>query len=136
MAPSLVNGTAALSDPANEHMLDPLNPKYHPFNPLLQFLPMDQQAMLWSLARIAAFALIFRAFDFPILFCYFQRRRPELSDKRRWRLRNEVTSLVHATVSGLWALVTFAAYPDAFVDMIWWFAEPIYWLVSELHTLH
>jgi hypothetical protein len=83
------------------------------------------------MARIGVFALIFRLLDYPILYKTIERLRPELNDKRRWRLRNEITSLVHATISGLWALTTFVIYQDAFVDMIWWYADGIYWLVSD-----
>ena len=96
------------------------------------------------MGRVVLFALVFRLFDYPLLYkvieylhpdwVRFMRRRDSnvntlQSQRKRWRLRNEVTSLVHALLSGVWAASTFVLFPQAFEDMIWFYHPYAFWLV-------
>lgn len=60
-------------------------------------------------------------------FSYFTNRRAESRDSvslqqippnKKWRISNEVVSLFHSIVSGLWALYAILYYPDLVSDMV------------------
>ena len=67
-------------------------------------------------------------------FFLFSQKRGESEFITKWKWRNTLTSFIHSTLTGLWAIFIFAADPSFAEDMINGFSTSGHMLISGKYT--